>query len=307
MGSANSMNKPSEQQQAVAANEASSASVNSDSWVTSVSKDKRSTGDSAESKIKAALSYRMLDNKPALYLPSDMAELQPRTLAYLQNFAKENDLTLVEDRRKLDVKPIVEKRDTYEPKMVLGMSMLLKQAGMPGAARSLSEPHRLHPESPYFSLSKLIDMAAFSAPNSKRVKLDPNRITVKALNNNTHPITAYGCNLKYGDITTVLSHFESPSFRAIGYSAGNQYVLHLCLGGGSKEDPNFWVNSELLQSMDFKFQLYEGQDQSDDFGLFYATLYIDLAQAPYPWWLQNLGSDSKATNDALNTQGNEVA
>jgi len=281
---ANSTKKPSENAQSVAGTEASSKSINSGSWVTSVSEEKRSTSDSAESKIKAALSYRMLDNKPAL-------QLQPRTLAYLQAFAKENELTLVEDRRKLDVKPIIEKRDTYEPKMVLGMSMLLKQAGMPGAARSLSEPHRLDPDSPYFSLSKLIDMAAFSAPQAKKVRLDPNRITVKALSNNTHPITAYGCNLKYGEITTVLSHFESPSFRAIGYSAGNQYVLHLCLGGGTTNDPNFWVNSELLQSMDFKFQLYEGQNHADDFGLFYSTLYIDLAQAPYPWWLQNLGAD----------------
>lgn len=276
-------------------------------WVNSVAAGSKQTMDAAESRVKTVLSCRTIDNRTALFVPSDMAELQPRSLNYLQSFAQSNNMRLIEDRRKLQMQPLLEKRVAHNPKLVLGMSMLLKQAGMPGAARSLSEPHRLNPESPYFSISTLVDMAAFSMPRAKRVKLDPNRITAKALNGDQQSITAYACNIKTENTTTVLSHFESDKLRAIGYSAGNQYVFHLVLAGGSVQDPQLWSDMETLQLTDFRFQLFTGSKPSEDYGLFYSTLYLDLTQAPYPWWLEQTQTKrSVAQNDAVH-RGSEVA
>ena len=270
------------------------ASANqADSWVNSVAQSVKQTQDSAESKLKTMLTCRTINKKNALFVPADMAEFQPRSLRYLHKFAVANNLSLIEDRRQVKAQPIIEKRTQKDPMMILGMSMLLKQAGMPGPARSLSEPHRLNPKNTFFPLTTLIDMAAFSSDKAKRTVLPPNRITVKALDNDTQPIVGRACNIRTNDTITLLSHFESDNFRAIGYSAGNQFVFHLCLGGGAFHDPTLWTNLKTLQSTDFRFQLFAGKTPAEDFGLFYSTLYLDLSQAPLPAWL----SAQPATND----------
>lgn len=263
------------------------------SWVISVAQAIKHTQEAAESKIKTILTCSTLKRKNVLFIPADMAQLQPRSLHYLQTFAKANNLCLIEDRRKVQAKNIIEKRTLKDPMLVLGMSMLLKQAGLPGPARSLSEPHRLKTENHYFPITTLIDMAAFSAAKAKCVALPPNRITLKAMNNDTQPITGYACNIKTDDTTTLLSHFESDNLRAIGYSAGSQFVFHLCLAGGALQNPTLWATLKTLQSTDFRFQLFSGEKPEDDFGLFYSTLYLDLSQASLPEWLTERRSTSQ--------------
>jgi hypothetical protein len=273
--------------------QASKAASQPNSWVHSIAEAVTKTQDSAESKIKSALTCRTINKKNVLFVPADMAQFQPRTLRFLHRFAQTNKLTLIEDRRSIQAGSIIEKLAQKDPMMVLGMGMLLKQAGMPGPARPLSEPHRLNPENPFFPISTLIDMAAFSTAKSKSTVLPPNRITVKALDNDTQPISGYACNIKTDDTTILLSHFESDNLRAIGYSAGNQFVLHLCLGGGTLQDPALWTTMNTLQSTDFRFQLFTGKKPADDFGLFLSTLYLDLSQAPLPSWL----TDAPAKNN----------
>ena len=269
-------------------------------WVTAVAKAIEQTQGSSESKVKTVLTCRTINNKNALFVPADMAELQPRSLKYLHKFAAANTLLLIEDRRSVNAKPIIEKRTQKDPMMILGMSMLLKQAGMPGPARKLSEPHRLKPENTFVPIASLIDMAAYSATQAKRILLPPNRITVKALDNDSQPIFGYACNIKTDDTTCLLSHFESNSLKAIGYSAGSQFVLHLCLGGGIMPHSRLWTNLNTLQSTDFRFQLFAGKTPAEDFGLFYATLYLDLSQAPYPSWAVT----KPAKNDARHQNEN---
>ena len=265
--------------------QASKAASQPNSWVRSVAEAVTKTQESAESRIKTVFTCRTINKKNLLFAPADMAEFQPRTLRYMHKFAQTNKFTLIEDRRSIQAGSIIEKRVQKDPMMVLGMGMLLKQAGMPGPARPLSEPHRLNPENPFFPISTLIDMAAFSAARSKSTVLPPNRITIKALDNDSQPISGYACNIKTDDTTILLSHFESDKLRAIGYSAGNQFVLHLCLGGGTLQNPALWTTMNTLQSTDFRFQLFTGKTPAEDFGLFFSTLYLDLSQAPLPSWL----------------------
>jgi len=272
--------------------QASKATSQSRTWVNRVAHAVKQTQDAAESKIKTILTCRTINNKNVLFVPADMAEFQPRSLSYLHEFAAANKFSLIEDRRKLQAQPLIEKRSQKDPVMVLGMGMLLKQAGMPGPARPLSEPNRLKPENPFFPISELIEMAAFSAHQAKRVVLPPNRMTAKGLSNEA-PICGYACNIKTDEITTLLSHFESDNFRAIGYSAGNQFVLHICMGGGFVKNPALWTNLKMLQSTDFRFQLFTGKKPENDYGLFYSTLYLDLSQTPLPSWL----TAKPATND----------
>jgi hypothetical protein len=215
-----------------------------------------------------------------------MAELQPESLRYLHVFAKINDLKLVEDRRKVEIQPIIEQRNRKPPMIARGLALLLQQTGIPGSPRTLSTPHRLNADSPHIPITKLIKMAAVSARKSKRVVVLPNRMIVNVLNNDTQPISGFACKLISADNNSILSHFDSPSFRAIGYSAGRQYIMHVCLGGGPMNNPTLWTHLHTLTRTDFRFQLFPGQAQQDDFGLFYATFYFNLAEAPLPWWLE---------------------
>lgn len=258
-------------------------------WVHSLASVIRQTDDIQESRMKTVLSCDLDSSKPRLYVPPDMAELEPQSLRYLQTFSKNNNLQLVEDRRRGNVQPIFENRDKKPPMIALGLSMLLKQTGMPGMARSLSSPHRLNSDSPHIGITKLIEMAAFSADKSKRVVLLPNKFIEDVLDNDTQPIRGYACKCTSGDSTTILSHFDSPYFRAIGYSAGSQYVAHVCLAGGALSNPEIWTHLHTLSRTDFRFQLYPAKNPAHDFGLFYATFYLDLKKSPSAWWIDEAG------------------
>ena len=146
-------------------------------------------------------------------------------------------------------------------------------------------------------LGELIRMAACAIPDSKRVVVLPNRILINTLQD-TQPICGHACKIRYSNKTTILSHFDSPHFRAIGYSSGNQYVMHIFLAGGPRENSSLWTRVPTLTNTDFNFQLFPGQRSKDDFGLFYITFYLNLAAEPTPWWLQaELASDSDDTAD----------
>ncbi|ASJ76465.1 hypothetical protein [Granulosicoccus antarcticus] len=260
---------------------------------------------SLESRLRTSLSCDITARQPTFYFPPKMAELQPRNFRYLQCFAKKNGFKLLEDRRNKDIQPILERRDRKPAMVALGLSLLMKQTGIPGAARIPSVPHRLNPDSQYIGLGKLIKMAAFATPNSKRVVVLPNRILVNALKD-TQPISGHACNMTYAGKTTILSHFDSQYFRSIGYSTGSQYVTHICLAGGPRELASLWTQLPTLTNTDFKLQLFPATRASEDFGLFYITLYLNMAKNPSPWWLESdthkgLESDThkmKASNDS---------
>ncbi|NND91647.1 MAG: hypothetical protein HKN42_12370 [Granulosicoccus sp.] len=256
-------------------------------WVQTLSEVIGKTDSAAESRMHTVLSCDIKAHKPALFLPPDMAELQPRSLRYLHAFAKANDLRLIEDRRRVEIQPVIEQRDRKPPMIALGLSTLLQQTGLPGAPRPLSTPHRLNADSPHIGIARLIKMAAFSAPESKRVVVLPNQMMINVLNDDTQPITGYACRLITADTTSILSHFDSPNFRAIGYSAGHQYVMHVCLAGGPLQSSTLWSHLHTLTRTDFRFQLFPGRQAIDDFGLFYATFYLNLSETPSPWWLED--------------------
>lgn len=255
------------------------------------------TQQSPESRMRTMVSCDIRSGRQSIYVPPDMAELQPRSLRYLHVFARQHDLQLVEDRRRVAVQPVREKRNSTSPVIAKALGQLLQQLGMPGDVRALSSPHRLGADSQHISISRLIRMAAFAAPKAKHAQVLPNRSLIDVLDNDHQAINAYGCKLVSADSSTVLSHFDSPNFRAIGYSAGKQYVIHVCMAGGPLSDPSLWASFHTLTRADFQFQLFNAQNPRDDMGLFYATFYLDVSQTPSPWWL-NTWADTRLVADA---------
>lgn len=261
-------------------------------WIQGLAESLACTDTSVESRVQTIISCDMKSNRHCLFLPPDMAELQPRSLRYLHAFAKAHELRLVEDRRRVDIRPIIEHRDRKPPMIALALSLLLQQTGLPGLPRSLSRPHRLNADSPHIGIAQLIRMSACAAPASKRVVVLPPRMMVNVLNNDTQPITGHACKLVSAEATTILSHFESSSFRAVGYSAGSQYVMHVFLAGGPLESPALWTYPQTLTRTDFRFQLFPGRKAKNDFGLLHATFYFDIASSPSPWWRQEAAGES---------------
>jgi len=266
---------------------ASNQSNHESTWIDALAQSLKDTSLSCESRIRTMIGCEIIGGKPSMYVPPDMAELQPDSLQYLHAFAQAYDYQLVEDRRRVTVQPIIEKRRQDISVMSRAISELLQQLGMPGRSRSPSSPHRLAADSQHLDIARLVRMAAFAAPTAKRVQVTPNQRLSDILDNSTQPISAYGCRMMSADAQTVLSHFDAPQFKGIGYSAGKQYVMHLCLGGGSLSSPQLWSSFHTLTCSDFQFQLYKGFESQEDYGLVFATFYLDIAKAPGAWWLSN--------------------
>ncbi|MBX2881839.1 MAG: hypothetical protein KTR32_17965 [Granulosicoccus sp.] len=255
-------------------------------WIQSLATATGLVDETPESKLRTRLRFQAEEDKQGLYVPPDMAELQPASLRYLHALSRQHGLTLIEDRRRSSITPIVDRRDKMPPTMAIGISLLMKQLGMPGMIKPLSNPHRLHAESECIALPRLIRMAARAVDQSKRSVVLPNRLLNNLMNNESHPIAGYACRYRSEAEQRVLCHFDSNNFRAIGYSTGEQFVLHVILGGGPAALPCIWVNRHTLTQTDFQLQLYKAERPAADLGLLYATYYLDMAQAPCPWWLQ---------------------
>ncbi|MEE9321212.1 MAG: hypothetical protein V3U76_12255 [Granulosicoccus sp.] len=259
----------------------------SDSWVVELASAMRQTDRRAEARIRTTLNCSMSDGRPTLYVPPEMASLQPQSLRYLQSFARAQNFRMIEDRRRMKIRPVIEQRSKRPPAWVRGIGELLRQTGLPGLTRTMSEPHRLAADSPHISVQDLIEMAAYAAPRSKRVVILPNRSVSTTLGNNTQPITGFACKLLSAGATTVLSHFNSDSFRSIGYSTGKQYVMHVFLAGGSLPESQLWTSLQALSQTNFRFHLYRNPNPTRNFGLFYNTFYLDLESGMNPWWIES--------------------
>ncbi len=254
---------------------------------------------SAESRMRTMVSCDTRSGKKAMFVPPDMPQLQPRSLRYLRAFARAHNLQLVEDRRRMIATPSRNMRHDPTPPICKALGELLQQLGLPGGARSPSCPHRLSRDSQYIEIGKLIKMAAFAAPQAKRSSIALNTSLRELTNNKAHRMDVYGCKLVSEDISTVLGIFETTGFRAVGYSTGKQYVMHVCLAGGALSAPELWADFHTLTSIDFRLQLHEARDPSKDVGLFYTTIYLDLTESPAPWWLNTWAENNQRVVDSL--------
>ena len=119
-------------------------------------------------------------------------------------------------------------------------------------------------------------MVSATVSKSKRIVLLPTPTLVETTGNETHPISAFACKLVTADASTVLSFFDSPGFKAIGYIAKDQFVVHVFIGGGPLRSPLIWANFDAMLKNRFRFQLFRSTQPGQDFGLLYNTFYLDI-------------------------------
>jgi len=266
--------------------EQSSNSALSGSWIQEVDHALGLTNRENAPAVRTTLFCRVTDERRLLYVPPEMTTLQERGLSYLGVLAMRNDFQIAVDRRRADISTINDQRTDRSPEAALGLALMMQQAGLPGCTASLSRPHRLGPASPLIDVPDLISMCAYAAPSCKQIVLLPNKPLVEVLDNNTQPIAGFGCHLQTRLTPTLLTHFHGESLRCIGYSTGNQYVMHLLLGGGPLSSPGLWIPPRTLTRTDVRFRLFLGHDPAQDFGLLYSTYYYNMSERiPLPWWL----------------------
>ena len=252
--------------------------VNPDSvsWINGLSSIMRLSDSRLDPSLKTIISSDVKNGKLALFLPPEMSDLQPENLRYLHALASRNECMLIEDRRTADVRPLVEQRDLKPHSLAIGIGELLQQTGMPGPAASLSSPHRLTPGNPHIDVPALIDMVSATVTKSKCIVLLPTPTLVETTGNETHPISAFACKIVTADTNTTLSFFDSPGFKAIGYIANKQFVVHVFIGGGPLRSPVIWSNFDAMKKNRFRFQLFRSTQPGQDFGLLYNTFYLDI-------------------------------
>lgn len=212
----------------------------------------------------------------ALFVPTEMASDQPELLEYLHAFASSQDMTLIEDRRNLSLSPIVERRKRNLPKLALGISLLLKQTGLPGPTRSLSSPHVLAKGNKKMDVAEIIRTAAGVLEKSHKVIFLPNRFIRDNLDDKTATMNGYACKVVGGNESTTFTQFECDKFHAIGYITNNQFVVNVFLAGGPIARPELWTSWENLTDSPVKCQVFDSPFPGQNYGLFYQTYYIDL-------------------------------
>jgi len=277
---------------------AKSGQGSSKEWILALDNVLKLTSKKTTPGMQARVSCAQLDEHYALILPAEMADLQPQVLKYLHALGAAHNITLVEDQRSQDFASIVERRDTRPSNLALGVSLLLKQTGMPGPVHSLSTPHALNPGNSQIDIAKLIKMAAQVHTDAKRVVFEPNRFLTGDFSEH-EPMTGYACKVVTEDSKFVLSYFNAPQFRATGYITNNQFVMHVFLAGGPLCNPQLWGPLQTMTDSVFRCQLFKSALPGHDFGLLYTTFYIDLVDTleNHDWWQETKVNQRRVGNN----------
>lgn len=226
--------------------------------------------------LRTTLHCAVTGDKPAFFLPPDMANNQPDNLTYLHRLAASHNCRLIEDRRSIDIKPLIEQRSDGVSPMMQATIELLQQTGMKGRKIKPAFPNRLNDDGIHVPLPELIDLAVRVVEDGKRVVVLPNPSLVELLGGDTHPIIGYAANIHAGDDRVTVAYFDSPKYRAVGYRSGNQYVNHVLLGGGPAHKPEIWAAEQTLLESNARFQLYRSQKRTFDMGLLSVAQFVNL-------------------------------
>jgi len=246
-------------------------------WIDTLAYWFSATDQQLELGLRTTLSCARNDNnKTALFLPPEMGSNQPDNLHYLHRLASRHECRLIEDRRSIDIKPFIDRRENDVTPMMQASIELLKQSGMKGDNIKPSEPNRMNDDCIHIPLPELVAMAVRVAEDGKRIVVLPNPTIVKLLGDDTHPITGYAANIPVGRETITVAYYESPKYRCVGYRCGNQYINHVLLGGGPNHKPELWATEQTLVESNVRFQLYRSQRKEFDMGLLSVTQFIDL-------------------------------
>jgi len=283
------------------------ASGNSKHWVSRLREHLTGAEPTAKARLHTTLQYKLVGKDRSLLVPPELAEDQPETLQYLHRFAKTHDLTLIEDRRRLELAPIVERRRSGTPNTAMAISLLLKQLGSPGPTPRLSSPHMLRPGNHKINLDQLVRIAAGVREQSKSISVTPNNFIKERLMQQSDKIDVSACRLQNpsgfatraattasltasadkpaeGEDNDALTfaQFHADDFHAIGYLTGDQLVVTVFLGGGPLASPELWADTDCLSDSPFHCQIFPSPFPQQTCGIFYQTFYIDQAGAIDP-------------------------
>ena len=269
-------------------------------WILALDNVLKLTDETVRSGLQTRLSCKVVGDQASLILPPEMDELQPDVLQYLHALGAAQDITLIEERRVDDIIPVINLREDRPPDLALGVSLLLKQTGMPGPVHSLSTPHMLHPDNPPIDLAKLIKIVANVYKDAKKVVFVPNRFLTGNFSDKNSPLTGYACKVITGDRKLILSYFNAPEFHAIGYVSNNQFVMHVFLAGGPISNPRLWSPYSIMTDSAFRCQVFKSAVPGHDFGLLYSTFYIDLDHSlqNQDWWSTSSSANPEVSNDS---------
>ncbi len=260
-------------------NPTSQQGISTTEWIATLDKILQLTDLTPKTRLRASLNCKLINDTPYLFLPSEMEWLQPELLSYIENLTQQHGIELVEDRRKLDIEPISERRYAKPTDLALGVSLLLKQTGIPGPAHCLSVPHMLKAGNEKIDVTTLIRMASAVYPEAKRVVFRPNRFLTGDFDADCEPVTGYACKVIHRHHKTTVSYFNSPDFHAVGYITNDQFVLHVLLAGGTQRNTGLWSPFRTLTDSTFRCQVFTGNQPEQNFGLLYHTFYIDLERS----------------------------
>lgn len=260
----------------------------SERWICAVRDQLAGANQKVEARLRANLQCKIVGNEPSLLVPPELAEDQPEILEYLHAFTSKNSLSLIEDRRRLELAPIVEKRRHQTPNLAMGISLLLKQTGLPGPTRALSSPHTLNAGNRKIDVAELIRLGAAILPRSRKIVFLPNAFVRTRLLGETGNMVGHACKVTSqpketsgadsgaSEPATTFVQYETRDFHALGYVTNNQFVVTVYLAGGPIINPSLWTHFYNLAESPFTCQILDSPFAGQMYGIFHKTYYIDL-------------------------------
>ncbi len=222
-----------------------------------------------------SLQCRIVQHKPALIYPNKLLEKSPDLLNYLNQFAIMNNLRLIQDRRICKERSAETPCKTKPPVMALGVGMLLQQAGLTGKKNlqlPIERPTQIIDGQQF---KKLFALGAKVEGAGKIVNLSANRFLLENPRS-ISTITGYASKITKGEESRTFSVFNSPYFRALGYTQRSNFIFHVFGGGGSIDNPKIWGPLVNMTRETINVRLYRDYERKHKYGLLYSTYHLDL-------------------------------
>lgn len=223
------------------------------------------------------LKCRMIQRRITLIYPHGLREQNPELLRYLSQFAEQNKLKLLQDRRVIPVEPLYECRKEEPPILALGVGVLLQQTGLTGTNQLHLSDEDPIPQVSGNRFRKLLKIADTVSETGKKVTVKHNRFLAPDADP-AAKIHATASKVVKGNDHRIFSYFNGKKFRAIGYTQKSNFVFHVFAGGGTAGKTGVWGPLDIMTREPIHFRLYRDVDADNNFGLLYTSYNLDMHQ-----------------------------
>ncbi|MCC7413015.1 MAG: hypothetical protein IT495_15475 [Gammaproteobacteria bacterium] len=243
----------------------------------------------------------VIDGHRTLVYHRGLPTRDPGAFRALRSYASANGFELREDRRRVTLGVVCERRARAMPLLALAGAVLANSAGAgefsPGASAPLEEieviavPQRQAADrdylveagkrfvgGPYGEVESILAVAAEVRRFGERRRVRSRGMTVPDPAVNVF-VDRYDYRFPASCGGGSYSYYEGDGFAALGYQAEDRVILDVLVGGGPFTAPRLWGPYDQVLGANVKMELMFGNGEQDGMGLLKASYSIGMVAA----------------------------